>query len=144
MVILVFDNVGFKILGKMCSYDQWTLLNIIVIKEEDLKKAGFYRDNMPESERISRTPNAVWKDLVKDPAQWEAIFKEVFGLRNEDFQSLTECVFETIYIAGEFAPMPDCPIRGFYVRQELLITTLEWCKRADILAIHKLQKKVVL
>jgi hypothetical protein len=39
LVLLFFDNIRFKVLGRQASYDQWILINIVVIPENDLKTA---------------------------------------------------------------------------------------------------------
>ncbi len=65
LVLLLFDNIGFKILGRQASYDQWILVKIVVVPEAKLKEAGFYQDDAVEEERISRTPSAVWSDKIR-------------------------------------------------------------------------------
>jgi hypothetical protein len=101
VVLLLFDNIGFKVLGKFASYDQWTLLQIIVIKEDDLKKAGFYNDD--GQEQISRVPELDWIEEIENSPADELIDK-VVGLRDEDYDILSECVLEDIFLALEYAP----------------------------------------
>ena len=45
LVLIFFDNIGFKILGRQASYDQWIIVNIVVVNESDLKKLGFYQND---------------------------------------------------------------------------------------------------
>ena len=62
LVLLLFDNVGFKILGRQASYDQWIMMNIIILREDTLEGAGFYQHH----NQISRTPSHIWEDVIKD------------------------------------------------------------------------------
>jgi len=50
LALLFFDNVGFKVLGRQASYDQWILINIVIIPESSLKAAGFYKDDEPDNQ----------------------------------------------------------------------------------------------
>ena len=34
LVIIYFDNVGYKVLGRQASYDQWIVVSIVVITED--------------------------------------------------------------------------------------------------------------
>lgn len=42
-VLLLFDNIGFKMLGKNASYNAWTLVQVIIIKEADLIKESHWQ-----------------------------------------------------------------------------------------------------
>ena len=62
LVLVIFDNIGFKVLGKYASYDQWTLIQIVVVQESKLIEDGFYQDDADPSERISREPDYNWAE----------------------------------------------------------------------------------
>ena len=64
LVIIYFDNVGYKILGRQASYDQWIAIVIVVVTEAQLKSVGFYQNTDDLAQRISREPSASWADLT--------------------------------------------------------------------------------
>lgn len=102
LVIILFDNVGFKVLGRQASYDQWVIVNIIVITEAQLKAVGFYKDDKPPSERISRAKSHVWEDEIKNlttDEEKEKLAKEIVGINEEDRDRLSRCVLESIQFA---------------------------------------------
>lgn len=84
-------------LGREAGYDQWIIVNIVVIKEEDLKAAGFYNDEDPNA-RISHEPAVLWADAAKDLSadQKVALAKKRICPSSEDWNCLSECVFENI------------------------------------------------
>lgn len=84
-------------LGREAGYNQWIIVNIVVIKEEDLKAAGFYNDEDPNA-RISHEPAVVWADATKDLSadQKVALAKKVICPSSEDWNRLSECVLENI------------------------------------------------
>ena len=47
LVLIFFHNIGCKILGQQALYDQWIIVNNVVVNESDLKKSRFYQDNDP-------------------------------------------------------------------------------------------------
>lgn len=101
LVIVLFDNVGFKVLGRQAGYDQYTIFNIVIITEEQLKAAGFYRDD-DASNRISRKRRHVWRKRIEnvstDAAKAE-LAGEVFGINGTDYELLSTCVLEDILFA---------------------------------------------
>ena len=101
LVIILFDNVGFKVLGRHASYDQWVIVNIIVITEAQLKAAGFYKDDKPQSERISRAKSHVWEDKIKNltDEQKDELAEDIVGINEVDYARLSRCVLESIQFA---------------------------------------------
>jgi hypothetical protein len=98
LVLLFFDNVGFKILGRQASYDQWIVINIVVIPEADLKAAGFYNDEGSDNQRISREPDFYWDEEINDITAGGAIdlAEKIVGIQEIDFERLSQCVLENI------------------------------------------------
>ena len=102
LVLLFFDNIGFKVIGRQASYDQWILMNIVVVPEKELMQAGFYRDDAGDTDRISREPTCVWKDTIDDISTDEEktqLARSVVGIQDLDFDRLSECVLENIRFA---------------------------------------------
>jgi len=101
LIIVLFDNIGFKILGRQSSYDQWIMVNVVVVTEKQLKEAGFYRDEDPESERISRAPSVDWKDTISrisssSELEQFALAESIVEANEEDFVVYSKCVLESI------------------------------------------------
>lgn len=98
LVLLFFDNVGFKILGRQASYDQWILINTVVVPEYKLKTAGFYQDNKPDNERISRVPDHIWEEATENISVEDAsrLAQTVVGIQDRDFDLLAKCTLENI------------------------------------------------
>ena len=108
LVLLFFDNVGFKVIGRETSYDQWIAMNIVVVTEAALKKLGFYKDDDDIDGRISREPNHVWKEVladlpITDDAK-ERLAQSIVGVQPEDHERLSSCVLENIRFALDFLP----------------------------------------
>lgn len=78
LALLFFDNVGFKVLGRQASYNQWILINIVIVPESSLKAAGFYKDDEPDNQRISRKPTHVWEDVIKNISANESVELSTF------------------------------------------------------------------
>ena len=100
LVLLLFDNVGFKILGRQASYDQWIMMNIIILCEDTLKGAGFYQNN----NQISRAPSHIWEDVIKELTVNDAVelAERIVGIQNGDFERLSICVMENIRYVLDF------------------------------------------
>jgi hypothetical protein len=100
LALLLFDNVGFKILGRQASYDQWIMMNIIILREDTLKAAGFYQHH----NQISRAPSHIWEDVIKDLTVDDAavLAERIVGIQNGDFECLSICVMENIRYALDF------------------------------------------
>ena len=96
LVLLLFDNVGFKILGRQASYDQWIMMNIIILREDTLKAAGFYQHH----NQISRDPSHIWEDVIKDLTV--VLAERIVGIQNGDFERLSICVMENIRYVLDF------------------------------------------
>ena len=105
LVLILFDNIGYKILGRQASYDQWVVVNIVWIKEEDLKKLGFYiHDNDPDKQ-ISRQASVDWKEEIKacgdNATMKKELAKKVVGITDEDNDKVAECIMHDILVAVE-------------------------------------------
>lgn len=98
LVLLFFDNVGFKVLGRQASYDQWIIINIVVVTEEKLKKAGFYQDDKPNNQQISRERSVDWKAKIHNIStdDVEELAKTIVGIKAGDYDCLSTCVLENI------------------------------------------------
>jgi hypothetical protein len=83
LVIIYFDNIGFKILGRHASYDQWVVIDIVTIPESVLKADGFYQDDNPAAQ-ISRKPDYVWADITQNLTieQKRELSQRVVGISN--------------------------------------------------------------
>ncbi len=46
LLIILFDNVGFRVIGRHAGYDQWIAMNYIVVTEKDLIATGFYEEDV--------------------------------------------------------------------------------------------------
>lgn len=104
LVILLFDNVGFKVLGRQAGYDQYTIFNVVIITEAQLKSAGFYRDD-DASNRISRKRRHTWRDRIKNVSTDEEktqLARQVFGINATDYEILSTCVLEDILFAIDY------------------------------------------
>ena len=42
LVFIIYDNLGFRILGARAGYDQYTMILVFFITPEQLKELGFY------------------------------------------------------------------------------------------------------
>jgi hypothetical protein len=107
LVLLFFDNIGFKVIGRQASYDQWILMNIVVVPEKDLMQAGFYQDDADDTDRISREPTCVWEDTIGDISSDDEkmhLAERIVGIQEHDFDCLSECVLENIRFALEHQP----------------------------------------
>lgn len=45
LVFILADNIGFRVKGQMASYDQHTIVNVVVVPAEKLRAAGVYNDD---------------------------------------------------------------------------------------------------
>ncbi len=64
LVVLLFDNVEFKILGHQASYNKWIMMNIIAVHEKTLKVAGFYKDDGQRDSRILHVQSHSWEEVI--------------------------------------------------------------------------------
>ena len=62
--ITVYDNVGFRVRGAKCGYDQYIALQLLIISVERLKAAGFYQTD-PSKPKIDRK-RLNWEDVRKN------------------------------------------------------------------------------
>ena len=100
LVLLFFDNVGFKVLGRQASYDQWIVINTIVIPEAKLKELGFYQDDNV-NKQISRVPDHIWEDEIEGISIEDAreLTERIVGIQDHDYERLSECTMENIKYA---------------------------------------------
>jgi UDP-N-acetylglucosamine transferase subunit ALG13 len=100
LVIVYFDNIGFKILGRHASYDQWVVIDIVTIPESVLKAAGFYQDNNPAAQ-ISRKPDYVWADITQNLTieQKRELSHKVVGVQDADYDRFATVILEEILFA---------------------------------------------
>ena len=102
-VILLFDNIGFKILGRQASYDQWIVINIVVVTEDELRAVGFYRDDdESDTATISREQSVDWTEEVNNVStelEINALADSIIGITDHDFDRLSESVLEGIKFA---------------------------------------------
>lgn len=105
LAVLLCDNIGFKVIGKRATYDQWTALVPRVITEKELRGAGFYSDD--PSKRLSRDPACNWEDAIAsvkgDKDEINKLIDSIVGIAEEDYISMDESVLEDIRIALEYA-----------------------------------------
>ena len=64
LFITVYDNVGFRVRGAMCGYDQFIALQLLIISVARLKKVGFYNTD-PSQPKLDRK-RLKWGDVRKD------------------------------------------------------------------------------
>jgi len=112
--VLLFDNVGFKILGRQASYDQWIMMNIVILREDTLKAAGFYQCH----NQISRAPSHIWEDVIKDITIDDAteLAERIVGIQNGDFERLSICVMENIRYVLDFQSHRDIIISNLILQ----------------------------
>jgi hypothetical protein len=66
-----YDNAGWQKIGQHAGYDQWVIVDVVVVPEETLKAAGFYKDDEDPDARISRDPDVVWEDATQNLTNYE-------------------------------------------------------------------------
>ena len=62
LAFIIYDNLGFLILGARAGYYQYTMILVFFITPEQLKELGFYRPCGSPQRPISRT-RLVWNDV---------------------------------------------------------------------------------
>jgi hypothetical protein len=62
LVFIIYDNLGFRILGARAGYDQYTMILVFFISPEQLKELGFYQPCGSLQPPISRK-RLVWNDI---------------------------------------------------------------------------------
>jgi hypothetical protein len=97
-VLFLINNVGFKILGRQASYNQWIMMNIIVVREKTLKVAGFYKDDGPHDNQISHMPSYSWEEVIRDILLEDAaeLAERIVSIQQDDYEHLSVCVMENI------------------------------------------------
>ncbi len=104
LVVLLFNNVGFKILGRQASYDQWIMMNIIVVRKKTLKVAGFYKDDGQRDNQISRVQSHSWEEVIRDILLEDAaeLAEKIVGIQQDNYEHLSVCVMENIRYVLDF------------------------------------------
>ena len=100
-----FDNVGFK--GKKKKWSQHTVIQICVIKYEELRKAGFYDSGSLSLERktFDRLILEI-EDETGDKDHNEVSKQRVVGVQKKDWEILSTRVMTSIKTAMELI-LPD-------------------------------------
>lgn len=83
VVVVVYDNIGFKVRGKRAGYDQYTGIQVITISKERLKKAGFYKPLDCGELPISRKRKE-WKN------EWRNITPKQLLANDQDYHVLSK------------------------------------------------------
>ncbi len=104
LVLLLFDNVGFKLLGRQASYNQWIMINIIVVREKTLKATGFYKDDVRRDNQISRVPSHSWEEVIQDISLEDAaeLAERIDGIKQDNNEHISVCVMENIRYVLDF------------------------------------------
>ena len=107
LLILLYDNVGFRVKGRHAGYDQWIAMNYIVITVKDLIAAGFYEED--PAKRICRKLKYDWDALIKDISDNDAdeLANKVVGIQQKDYDRLSECTLENILFVLEHLNVLD-------------------------------------
>jgi len=105
LVLILFDNIGYKVLGRQASYDQWIVVNIVVITEAELKKLGFYVHDDDPSMQISREASVNWEEKINAATTDEmklALAEPIIGITQDDNNKLAECIMNDIQVAIDY------------------------------------------
>ncbi len=107
LVFILADNIGFRVKGQMASYDQHTIVNVMVVPAEKLRAAGVYDDD--PTKRLSREPNLDWRNAIDEAKGDEDKIKRlidlIVGLDDDDYNRLGESVMEDILLAVEYTEL---------------------------------------
>jgi len=107
LVFILADNIGFRVKGQMASYDQHTIVNVMVVPAEKLRAAGVYNDD--PTKRLSREPNLDWGNAIDEAKGDEDKIKRlidlIVGLNDNDYNCLGESVMEDILLAVEYTEL---------------------------------------
>ena len=107
LLIILFDNVGFRVIGRHAGYDQWIAMNYIVVTERDLIAAGFYEEDV--TKRICRELKHDWDAITKEISVDDAddLVNKVVGIQQKDYDRLSECTLENIHFVLEHLHILD-------------------------------------
>lgn len=94
LIIFAFDNFGLK---KKASYDQWTLLQVTTVTEEQLKGVGFYTENY--TNQISRVPRLMTSIIEETSKAGRDPADAIVGITSSDYSLLTKYVLTHIQTA---------------------------------------------
>ncbi|KAL7540626.1 hypothetical protein ACHAXR_010257 [Thalassiosira sp. AJA248-18] len=113
LCLLNGDNIGFTILGKNASYNQWILFQDIIIRLERLRELKIHRDDV--SERLSREPAHDWLELVEADHD-NTLAAEIVTPTDADYETLTHCVCEGIHYAIDLVVNDAIKVDGHILR----------------------------
>ena len=107
LLIILFDNVGFRVIGRHAGYDQWIAMNYIVVTERDLIAAGFYEEDVTKRicQELKHDWDAITKDISVDDA--DDLVNKVVGIQQKDYNRLSECTLENIHFVLEHLHILD-------------------------------------
>jgi len=91
LVIFGMDNFGLK---EKIGYDQWTIMQLIKVSEEQLKRVGFYAKN--PNQRINRKGRSIEKIIEENSAVGVDTASQVVGIKAQDYCVLTKYVLTHI------------------------------------------------
>jgi hypothetical protein len=94
LVIFAMDNFGLK---EKSGYDQWTILQLITVTEEQLKLTGFYKEDA--NERISRDGKSITSLSEEKSAIGLDVADHVVGIKDRDYHVLTKYILTHIETA---------------------------------------------
>ena len=85
------------------GYDQWIVINIVIVTEDELRAVGFYRDDDESGTAIiSREQSVDWTEEVNNVStelEMNALADSIIGITDHDFDRLSESVLEGIKFA---------------------------------------------
>ena len=95
ILLLNFDNIGFKILGQLAPYSSYTLFQEMHVKQPRLKELNIYNDD--PTQHLSRQRQHRWVDLCEEDRESypeEMRLAEFIVMNTKaDFDALTYDVF---------------------------------------------------
>ena len=120
------DNVGFTVLGENARYDQWTLLQDIVLRQPRLLEIGLHIPN-DRDKQLCRKPAEDWLELANEAKvelDEEELARKVVGVNDDDIRALSRCVLEDIQLVIDLVVEDgikvgeDIPRLGYIVSHE--------------------------
>ncbi|KAL3774776.1 hypothetical protein ACHAWO_012213 [Cyclotella atomus] len=107
--VAFFDNIGFIVPGRHAGYDQYTLVDIVVLTEAELKAVGFYNDENPDG-RISREHAVNWADEKRALSYQEkmALVTKILSPSSEEWERFSASILENIkYVIDYMSQLTD-------------------------------------
>ena len=110
LVMILFDNIGFRRCGSKPGYDQFVALQILRIPKEIVMKWGLYPDpENPNQALVSWDNGKCWEE-VRDHTSYD----EIFGINEDDVSNLAKMpmdLMETLIgmeAKGELPTITEC------------------------------------